>query len=710
MQLLCDAIAVLGSRHGLVFDPVGRSCRVIRFDTFEQSPVFELRAGLVVEGRSRCFPLAAVSEGFDFVDQRSTPCTISWIGVDAAAALKVTLKATTPFRPRDLEFSSTPSISLSIAVERVPGQFRWIKPVAQPEEVELFFELGSGALTPISGPENDEIDVCFTTWLRPDNDPGAPRRAQDACLQRDRLVAPGSIRSNRGFRKKIRVDGDEALNISWCAWPGAALSIDGVRCEFWHARRFPDLEAVVKWARRHSEEFAFNATHVDRTIRNHGLGQAVDHLLAYTLHSWAINTWLTDRGGAPWFSVWEGSCYFHSTLDVEFTQAPFYLAVWPELLRMQLKQWAERSCDGESCVGKIGSGTRYMPHDVGRYAEVGTAAYPHAMEVEETGNFLLLVFAEWKRTGDRSLIEVRASLLIQLSAFLRACDTDGSGVPALGVANTIDDGSPAIQFGHRQVYLAMKAHAALRVAAEMLTDFATQEQIDDWSSAASRILAVVEDRAWCGDHYAVLLERSGRLQNPWTKEWTYHAEIPGWNAFHIYTANTFPILDMVGFELGLDPNRVAMDLREATRRCLREYGCTHTDFHANTRIGPDDPRLAGVALEPGWISMNILRDLAALRRGVGVLSLAERYWEWQVLTNSQAHGPQLFFETFAGNHLCFYPRGLAVWGIFEAVSGQVIDRVSGRDYAKTAWPELRVPRLWDCAWRGFGEAIPETAS
>lgn len=709
MQLLCDAIAVLGSRHGLVFDPIGRSCRVVRFDTFEQAPVFELRAGLSVEGSDRCFPFATGGESFDFLDQRSTPCTVSWIGLDAATALKVTFKATMPFRPRDLEFSSTPVLCLSITVERVPGQFRWTKPAARPDEVELFFEFGSGAITPAAGPENDEIDACFTSWLRPDNDPAAPRRAHDALPQRDRLAAPGAVRSARGFRKKIRVDGNESLDLSWCAWPGPALSIDSVPREFWHARRFPDLAAVVSWARRHAEAVMCNATHVDRVIRDHGLGQAVDHLLAYTLHSWAINTWLVDRGGAPWFSVWEGSCYFHSTLDVEFTQAPFYLAVWPELLRVQLAQWAERSCDGEACAGQSGVGTRYMPHDVGRYAEVGRAVYPHAMEVEETGNFILLVFAEWKRTGDRSMIELHAPLLIQLAAFLRACDTDGSGVPALGVANTIDDGSPAIQFGRRQVYLAIKTHAALRVAAEMLAEFATKGQTDDWSAAAARISAGVEDRAWCGDHYAVLLERGGRLRNPWTQEWTDHAEIPGWDAPHIYTANSFPILDMVGFEPGLDPKRIAMDLVEATRRCLREYGCTHTDFLADPRTEQNPRRLAGIALEPGWISMNIARDLAALRRGIDVLHLAERYWEWQVLTNSQGHGPQLFFETFAGNHLCFYPRGVAVWGIFEAVSGQVIDRVSGRDHAESAWPQLRVPRLWDCDWRGSGGAAPETA-
>lgn len=69
-----------------------------------------------------------------------------------------------------------------------------------------------------------------------------------------------------------------------------------------------------------------------------------------------------------------------------------------------------------------------------------------------------------------------------------------------------------------------------------------------------------------------------------------------------------------------------------------------------------------------------------------------------MLTNNQR--AQLFFETFAGNHLCFYPRGVAIWGLFEAVAGLVIDGAAGRDQAKSLWPALKVPRLWDADWTG----------
>ncbi|MDX9979408.1 MAG: hypothetical protein RBU25_05080, partial [Lentisphaeria bacterium] len=200
------------------------------------------------------------------------------------------------------------------------------------------------------------------------------------------------------------------------------------------------------------------------------------------------------------------------------------------------------------------------------------------------------------------------------------------------------------------------------------------------------------------DPYVTHHDKAGRGNvDPWSGEKMDVDEVPGWDAPHIYTANGLVPLDMVGIDLGLDREKLRIDLRVATERCLREYGCVHTDFAYERDKLPESLKgLAGSARNPGWVSMNMLRDIAAFYRGVDLRQLADRYWDWQTTTNSQE--PKIFFETFCGNNLCFYPRGIACWGYFDGLAGLVIDRLQGRDETAPAFPQVRVPRLFDADW------------
>lgn len=289
------------------------------------------------------------------------------------------------------------------------------------------------------------------------------------------------------------------------------------------------------------------------------------------------------------------------------------------------------------------------------------------MEVEETANWLPLLHAHAARTGKRNRVRRHAATIASFTRFLLAADTDGDGIPDRGVANTIDDGSPAIQFGSQQTYLAVKSLGALTAAALLLDEIRQPALASSALAAVKKIARKLHTRAWAGDHFTVLLEKRGRLKDPWSGTEVEFAEIPGWDAPHIYTANTLPILDLAGLKIPLDARRVRRDLETATARCLRSYGCTHTDFQ---RADLDRLKtaatagLAGAARNPGWISMDILRDLAALRRGLDLTPHFQRHWDWQVLVNT--HGTALFHETFGGNHLHFYPRGVVTWGIHAA--------------------------------------------
>jgi xylan 1,4-beta-xylosidase len=703
MQLMCDAVTVLGSRHGLLINPIKKECGIIRFSKFEELPKLHVRAGVVIRGKEYVLPLSPKGEAFYFHDQRISPCTLAVSGIDPFTRVKLKLTVVTPFRPRDPDFSTTPVLGLRLEAGIIPGQFRWADMDKEElPEVELFLEF-HGQDVAVKAQGKDAVDLTFRAGqsYAADDKRWKPKRETERKAHRDRIVALSGERRGKRFVRRVRLETGRlsGMDFAWCVHEQPVLMVQGKLCPFRYAERFADLDAVADWARAHGAEIFDSALKVDGIVGGHNCCASVGKLMALSLHAWLASSWWTRSGKRDWFSVWEGNCYLKSTVDVEYTQTPFYLAVWPELLGIELRNWTDFSKDGALTLGPRGKGTLFLSHDMGRFCTIGKQAYPHEMEVEETANYIIMAYALWRRTGDDAIIRAKHELLTKYLGFLAACDTSGDGVPTEGVANTIDDASPAVQFGRKQVYLAVKTLAAYACAEPIFAALGKATEGAGYKALAEKLRATIEGKGWLKDHYATLLEKSGKgLIEPWTGKKVDVDAIPGWDAAHIYTVNGIALLDMVGLDLGLDPDRIRKDLTVATAACLREYGCIHSAA-ANTMIAAEGAQasLVGVARNPGWIAMNMLRDVAAFYRGVDLRYLADRYWDWQVVTNTQE--PKLFFETFNGNNLCFYPRGLAIWGFFDALAGQVIDKVAGVDRSRPAFAQVRVPRLFDADWK-----------
>jgi len=700
MQLMTDALACTGSRHGMLVQPSSKDCALVRFDRFTRMPRFQLRAGAVIGGEEIVFPLCQEGTEFDFVDQRTSPCRMKFIGIHGKTALRIELTVTVPFRPRDKAFSSAPVFLIELRAHRLPGIFRWNLRDREQDvsELELFCELippaawrveekGTGLELYFASIRAEVKQAFKDVWDTED----------EAVPQHDRLWAVSGERQGLRFSQTVPIreqPGDGTLTLAWATWSEPVLRIHQDLHPFVYAERFSSLAAVCNWVDADgAAEIRGNARKVDARVSDHNLGPAVDHLMAYSLHSWMINTWWVEDS----FSVWEGTCYFHSTVDVEFTQSPFYLCVWPELLASELDNWPAFSLPATDLLGEAGEGGLYLSHDTGAHAGIRHQIYSHDMAVEECANYVILACAYWKRTGDDSLLRKHAETIRRFLVFLTAADTTGTGVPDKGVANTIDDASPAVQFGTEQTYLSAKVLCAF-VAGEHLFAYLQDDAMKtQCRERAAMARTRIEKRGWVEDHYGVLLEKSGKLTNPWTGEAMDCEEIPGWDAAHIYTCNAQAVLDLVGIDAGLRPDRVRQDLRVASERCAHAYGNTHSDYD-NEQIEQHESMLglAGVAANPGWVSMNMLRDIAAAYRGVDLLSFNQNYWEWQTTTNSRE--AKMFFETFGGNNLCFYPRGVAIWGLFDAVGGRVVDAVDGVDRRRPAFPQARVPDLWTADW------------
>ena len=415
----------------------------------------------------------------------------------------------------------------------------------------------------------------------------------------------------------------------------------------------------------------------EKILEQAPMDTAQSHLLSQSFQAWLSNTFWCDVLGVEdvppqWFGVWEGSCAYLGTLDVEYNIALLYLTLWPQLLGMQFGQWAEQEKPHAESAGS------FMGHDLGAGVNALGQAYPHNMEVEENCNFLLLLQAYTHWTGRVNVANEHADLVVRLARYLIWSDRDGSGFPSRGVANMIDDASPAVQFARKQTYLAVKRIAALKAAADLL---AIHGEHDGLARACDQLadddLKKVENAAWLDDHYGVCVDKSAvGITDAWTGKPLPYETLPGWDAYSIYTGNGLLLPMMVGRPDLLDRKRLRTDVAHAQRENASRYGCGHTSAES----------------ENVWISQNLWRDSLAQYIRLRPMS-CQYYWDMQVMSNTGDNSLG-FTDTYINNYLAFNPRGIAVIGHLVAAPRLIIDRQAPGGAYITVDPDRHKPQRW----------------
>ncbi|MEM9251812.1 MAG: hypothetical protein AAGB29_05635, partial [Planctomycetota bacterium] len=703
MQLMTWQIARLGSRFGMVFDPYRRRVMHSALGRFLDAPL-DLAVGLVEpEGRERVLPFSQEGELLHNCEMFERVNSVTFRGFSERWRLRLELNIHATFYPQHEPVSTMPVFFVEVRVNPT-GRIRWYEPKGKPpEEVELFVRLRRGDTTiePWSDAEDRPgLAMRYDVGLKPElsqmHGPEAPSEVYagkgepvegPTVAAEERLVSLNEGATTRelaggGAEMRLRLPVTrEGSGTKWrMVW--AAHVADPVLFfvddkadddtpvrkardathggRFRYVDRWGSVDAVLAEAIRVRDDAMALSRRFEKVLGQAAIRGAQRHLLNQSFQAFLSNTWWVDRpvaqgGTRPWFSAWDGTCFFHAAMDVEFNQSLMYLALWPELLAVQFDQWAEFATPHEPSGGAV------VSHDVGRGVYVFGEAFPHPMEVEENSDFLLLLQAYTRWTGDRGPAGQHASLVKRLVDYLRWTDRDGGGYPSEGVANTADDAGPATQYGRKQTYLGVKRAAALSAAADLLRLVGAEVSTAEIDAIADDAIEQIERMSWLGDHYAVVADRSAvGVSDPWTGDPLTVDELPGWDAYSIYTGQGLLLQQMVGRPPLLDPARLRTDVRNAMRETFSRYGCGHSSYE------PENVR----------ISQNIWRDHLADYIDVAVpQGQAEAYWDLQVMSNtfSQSFG---YIDTYVNNMPAFYPRGVTTFGYFLAGPRLVIDRLA----------------------------------
>jgi hypothetical protein len=684
MHLIADAAAALGSRFSLIFDPHDRCVYQSTYADFREQPLDLVIGVKTADGDLWALPFTRRAAHFPFVEQFSTLTGIVYRAVHPGLGVELVARVRSPFYPRDVRLSTAPVHYVDVQVRQRPA-FRWERCEAPLQGGELVFEL-SGQGAEFARCE-EGFRYAFAGAVPAEGEPEGGSVRVDCWVEAAEAEAFGSSGLRRTFSLASGRKG--RMNLLWSCWQTEpVLEVFEEKTPFKYLSLFASREEMVAWARRERARIDERCDLLDEAVQDWSLSAAASNLAALALHSLLVDSWWTSReDGRDWFSVWEGSCLYHSTIDVEYNDALLYFALWPELLEMLLGEWAEFEVDGTETLGPQGQGSTFLCHDMGKGCLVGRQVYPHHMEVEENANYLLMLAAWAAFTGEVEKAAARLPLCRRLAEFLVKADSTGNGVPDRGVANTIDDASPAVQYGREQVYLAVKAQAALWALADLEQRCGEKgSQAERWRASSSKCIKSIEDEAWLGDHYAVALTRSAEgLSDPWTGEPLPAGELEGWDAYSIYTANGLLYLFLAGIKMPRwKTNRFAADIESAARATMTPYGCRHSSAGDRTV----------------WFSQNMWRDCVAAYLGVDMLGNVCRYWDYQAATGDNWRS-SLYYDTTDKNNLNFYPRGAAVFGMPLSAAGLRLNRAAGELVLAPLRSTLRVPLLPLADWEAM---------
>jgi hypothetical protein len=692
MQLMTWPLARMGSRFGLLFEPAQRRVLHSGLGRFVDEPL-DFAVGLVEpDGTERVFPFTTHGEPLYACEQFERVNSITYRGYSEHHGLRMELNLHSPFYPQNEKICLSPVFYIELRITWAKQvRLRW--PKNPPKTVKLFLRLNRPN-TEISVSKG-QIDLSYEVKMDPrydascgndgrvsstDNIPpleNPPRvRVQERIQSLNRDAEPMTTEDgSTGLSLELPVT-DEGSGMKWrLAWgthtSDPVLDFGEAKAVFRYVKHWPDLESVLADALENRDDRLALSRRFEKIIEQTPLIRACGHLINLGFQSFLSNTfWCDVDDGREWFSVLEGTSMFHSSVDVEYNISMVYFALWPKLLAKLFDAWSGHTTVHDDSDGRI------LHHDMGHGFKVTGQAYGHLMPVENNANFLLLLqaYAHW--TADLKPLENHADLVRDLARYLLWTDRDDSGFPSEGAANTLDDGSGPVQFAAKQAYLAIKRSTALDAAADLLDRVGQAELAETCRSTSERAVPKIEEAAWLGDHYVVSIDQAAHgLFDTYSGKEMPTEEMVGWDDYSIYTSNGLLLPAMIAQPVTFDRDRLQTDMHRAMRETLQPYGCSHTSSD-QTNI---------------WISSNVWRDFAGRYLHVELLDLAPRYWDMLVYSNTrdQSFG---YVDTYIGNELAFYPRGVAAIGYLLAGPRLRIDRLD--THYISIDPDRHRPQRW----------------
>lgn len=651
----------LGARFHLNFLPKEKCVRFSPLGRFYDSE-YKLSLGVRVGGHTRILPFSDTYESFECIEQELSATSVTFLARDTFLGLRMKTKITAPFYPEDEVLSGSPLFFMDVEIEntgKTEGEGDYIFSTdGDILKGEVFLQVendgSSKPFTLLNGfgfPVECKIKekIAKEKWLNKTRGKNFSSQIYKgkvgfSVIENNAVVCDNTISIPFKVKKQQR----NQFTIIIAAYTDMnVLNIEDDLYRFKYTQWFKSLHDAIEYGHMNHNHILEKSGLFDTIIEESSINKSMKNLISSSLQSYLSNTWLTiNSHNQDWFSVWEGNCAYHSTIDVEYNIAPLYLMLWPSLLEKTIDEW----CNYEK-PGAV------MSHDCGKFLVIKGMEYSHDMEIEENTNLILLVHALYKYTGDKKLVYKHYDRIKRLMQYIYESDTTGNGFPNTGTANTIDDAGPAVQYSKEQTYLGIRALACYTVFTEFAAILKDESWIEKCHEMINKINKTLDEKAWTQNHYAVCIDKNANgIKHAWTGE-NMTGKIKGWDAYSIYAPNGLLYPLMTGIDISINSEKVKKHIIETTKSSMTHYGCKHSDV--------DDTGLL-------WISQNLWKDCIAAYLGIDMVDLCDKYWDYEMYVNSQGDGG-CFVDTYPRPHLNYYPRGITSIALIYAIAGVKID-------------------------------------
>ncbi|MCX7956971.1 MAG: DUF4965 domain-containing protein [Endomicrobia bacterium] len=648
----------------LYISPVGILC----------CELFDFILGLKTAKGETFLPFNKKDKLFEYLEQEISLTTLRYKAKSNKLGLILEVKFTAPFYPNDSKVSTAPFVYLDIFIQKIPYKYDDAKTISG--KLILDVKKSKKDLKVVKTKTEIYMKKKFTAKFKVNKKTGLMDLVEDKLKTFTAEILFKSCENIDDIRNiSFEVDKDKKFNTRF---------VIGMYCDdvivvkdqkenfsFLYNYFFDNVKKVVDYAIINEKNIIEKTKTFESILKNSSLSKTQKDFISYSFQSYLMNTrWLLNKEtNKDIFTVIEGNCGYHSTVDVEYNVSLFYLLFWPELLKKEILLWFEY-------IKKD-----WVPHDVGALFEVNGQVYPHNMEVEENCNLILLNYVYWKHTEDFSIIKENYNLLKKLVEFIIKCDVNKNGIPEKFTANTVDDAAAAVQFSREQVYLGIKTYSAFIAISEIARCLNDKKFFDFVKSITSKIKNTLEKKAWFKEHYLVCLDKVAKnLVDVWSGK-KINGILEGWDAYSIYTANGLLYLLISDTKIDLDKKKIKLDIINSKKHNMLEYGCTHTS--------KDKSNI--------WISQNLWHDFVGMYFGLDFSDNIERYWQFELFENTQGRGG-CFVDTYGWNHLHYYPRGVCSFGILFALGGVRIDAVKKVIKLSPVRVPLKIPLVSFADW------------